>query len=577
MRAKVTAHRGSANIAQPFGIAKAISVAPSITNPRWALLATVERVTGNLANANMRRYYYYAHIPILIIVIISIIFFFDFTAEDAYITYRYSENLVNTGALVYNVGEPINAMTSPLHAILSAALFYATGHTVLSNKLGGLLLLLASAVLVWYRFGGHPQWQLLALILILMPPAILLWTFGGLETPILLFLATITVLIADRKPPMSLTLLCLITLLAGLAFLTRYDSVLFFAPILIYAATKARAIKHVVIALVGGAILPVAWFAVSIVFYGDLLPTSFYVKTPNGNLSNLAWNGLYVASYLLFVGIIPTLVLAFVLLRSKYRTLHLLFGHFKSLWWAYVGLLLELAYGLTIATHHMMFSFRFFVPYLPAAVIIAVDLVQRASETSEVKVPSLRTASLLTSFLICLALFQIYQTIYTYDHSVNGISLIGEYRSLGVRDYRKFMQILKQEAFDIEKHWDVTLGKSDERPRIITYAAGMLPYTYRDSYIYEQLVSYRHCFQRHNQGLYADYLHILAPRQGTIEQQLPKPEDQYTLISSYQMSFDGSQQEFLVFYNPKPRDNNLTATINEPCHQGEQDALVSTP
>ena len=94
----------------------------------------------------MRQFYYYAHLPILLILLITTIFYFNFTAEDAYITYRYAENLVNTGALVYNEGEPINAMTSPLHALLSAALFYTTGHTVLSNKIVAFTLLLFSAL-----------------------------------------------------------------------------------------------------------------------------------------------------------------------------------------------------------------------------------------------------------------------------------------------------------------------------------------------------------------------------------------------------------------------------------------------
>ncbi len=525
----------------------------------------------------MRKFYYYVHLPILVIVGISMIFYFNFTAEDAYITYRYAENFVNTGSLVYNEGEPINAMTSPFHAILSAALFYTTGQTVLGNKIIALLLLLFSALLVWVRFRNHPQWQLLALVLMLMPPSVLLWTFGGLETPILLFLATLTVFLADRTPPFSLNLLCVVFLLAGLAFLTRYDSILFFLPVMLHAASKARSVNHIVMALIGAAILPIAWFAVSILYYGDLLPTSFYVKTPNGNFGNLVFNGIYIASYLLYVGIIPVLVLALVLLRSKHRTLQLLDWHFKSMGWLYLGLLLELLYGLTIATHHMMFSFRFFVPYLPATVIIVVDLIRRASETNEVDLSSGRTATLLIGFLLCLSLFQLYQTVYTYNNSVNGISSIGEYRSLGIHDYIRFMQILKQEAFDIETHWDKIEGDKNRRPRIITYAAGMLPYTFRDSYIYEKLVSYRHCHQRHNQGLFADYIHILAPRLGPVDQQLPKPEDNYSLISSYEMFFDGSQQKFLVYYNPEPEDQNLSVRIYEPCQRGEQGFPLSLP
>jgi arabinofuranosyltransferase len=519
----------------------------------------------------MKKFYYYLHLPILILIGISAVFYFNFTAEDAYITYRYSENLVNTGSLVYNEGEPINAMTSPLHAILSAALFFVTGNTVLSNKIISLVLLLLSAMLVWYRYRKDLHLQVLALIL-LLPPCVLLWTFGGLETPILLFLATITVILADRQPPFRLNLLCVIFLLAGLAFLTRYDSILFFLPLTLYVASKARSIKHVVIALVGAAILPLTWLFVSIYYYGDLLPTSFYVKTPSGNLGGLIFNGIYIASYLLYVGIIPVVALVFILLVPKHRTIDILYRHFKSIWWLYVGLLLEILYGLTMATHHMMFSFRFFVPYIPSTAILVVDILRRASETREVDLKAGRPAYLFTGFLLCLALFQFYQNVYTYNHSVNGISSIGEYRALGIRDYASFMQILKQEALDIENDWKVIHGDSGRRPRIITFAAGMLPYTYKESYIYEKLVSYRHCHERYRQGLYADYIHIVAPRQGQVNQQLPRPEDSYDLVSSYEMFFDGSMQKFLVYYNPKPEENNLTVGINDFCQQGEQAA-----
>jgi len=142
---------------------------------------------------------------------------------------------------------------------------------------------------------------------------------------------------------------------------------------------------------------------------------------------------------------------------------------------------------------------------------------------------------------------------------------------VGVRDYLKFTEVLEQQAFDIERHWNQTQGDRQRLPRILTYAAGMLPYVFRESYIYEKLVSYRHCHQRYDQGRYADYIHILAPRLGSIAEQLPKSEDEYALISSYEMSFDGSNQQFLVYYNPAPEDHNLTAKIYESCLQGEND------
>jgi len=514
----------------------------------------------------MRKFYLSLHLLILIMIGVSAIFYFNFTAEDAYITYRYAENWVNLGSLVYNAGEPINAMTSPLHAVLSAALFFVTGNTVLSNKILSFVLLSLATLFVWYRYKEHLHLQVLALLL-LIPASVLLWTFGGLETPILLFLATLTVILALRPPPFSLKLLWAIFFLSGLSFLTRYDSILFFLPVTLYAASKSQSIKNVVIALAGAVILPLAWLFVSYFYYGDLLPTSFYVKTPSGNIGSLIFNGIYVASYLLYVGIIPVVAMVFVLLAPKHRTIDVLYRHFKSIWWLYTGIALEILYGLTMATHHMMFSFRFFVPYIPSTVIIIVDLVRRASETTEVDLSIGIPAYLFTAFLLSLTLFQLYQNVYTYQYSINGLAPVGEYRALGIHDYVRYMQILRQEAFDIENHWELTNGDSGRRPRIITYAAGMLPYTYRDSYIYEKLVSYRHCHERYRQGLYADYIHILAPRQGQIDKQLPNSVDSYYLVSSYEMFFDGSMQMFLVYYNPKPEAHNLSVGINDFCKQ----------
>ncbi len=550
---------------------------PDQTAPDLSRAVVVENVSGITSRTARSALYYYWHFPLLMLTAISMVFYFSFTAEDAFITYRYAENFVNTGSLVFNEGEPINAMTSPFHALLSAALFFATGHTVLANKLLAVVLLLVSALFVWVRFKQQPQWQVLALALILLPPSVLLWTFGGLETPILLFLTTATVILADRTSRIGLSLLCVVLLLAGLGFLTRYDSFLFFLPVVLHAASKARSPKDIAIALMGAAILPISWLVISLWFYGDLLPTSFYVKTPSGNFGNLVINGLYVASYLLYVGTIPAIILAIALLRSTRGTLPLLHSHFKRFWWLYVGLLFELLYGLTIATHHMMFSFRFFVPYLPATVILLVDLLSRASETHKVDWASRRGAILFTGLLLFLTLFQVYQIAYTYTHSVNGVAFIGEYRSLGVRDYLRFLEILEQQALDIETHWGTIRGAQNLPPRILTYAAGMLPYTFRDAYIYEKLVSYRHCHQRYQQGLYADYLHILAPRLGSVGQQLPEPEDQYALVSSYEMVFDGSPQQFLVYYNPRPEPHNLTARIYEPCQRGESGLSSGLP
>src|SRR3990172_3873008 len=184
------------------------------TSPGLLWVAETESNAQAIRRPGPRSVSFYVLLPVLLVLAASGILFFNFTAEDAYITYRYAENLVDTGALVYNPGEPINAMTSPLHAALSSALFYLTGHTVLANKILALLLLLLSSAFVWNRFRNDPQLQLLALVLILTSPATVLWTLGGLETPLLLFLVTSAVYLASRAPPFRLNSLCGLFLLA---------------------------------------------------------------------------------------------------------------------------------------------------------------------------------------------------------------------------------------------------------------------------------------------------------------------------------------------------------------------------
>jgi hypothetical protein len=234
----------------------------------------------------------------------------------------------------------------------------------------------------------------------------------------------------------------------------------------------------------------------------------------------------------------------------------------SRLWWLYLGIMIELIYGLTMATHHMMFSFRFFVPYIPVTVILVMDLF---CQTEKIDIYSRKSTKAFFGLFVFLVLFQLTQIVYTYKHSVNGFSLVGEYNSLSLHEYAtSFLPTLQKEAEDIRKHWEGIKLEKNRPPRILTFAGGLLPYTYRDAYIYEVLVSYRHgppCPVE----LSADYLHILAPRHGNVFQQLPLPEEHYSLISDYEIVFDGKAERFLVYYNPTPEPHVLGRKIREKC------------
>ncbi|MBN1811534.1 MAG: hypothetical protein JXA14_06845, partial [Anaerolineae bacterium] len=70
--------------------------------------------------------------------LVELILFFGFTADDAFIVARYAENLVRLGELVFNAGERVSALTSPLHAFINAFLYAAFGDTIVANKLAAI-------------------------------------------------------------------------------------------------------------------------------------------------------------------------------------------------------------------------------------------------------------------------------------------------------------------------------------------------------------------------------------------------------------------------------------------------------
>jgi arabinofuranosyltransferase len=521
----------------------------------------------------------------LSVVGVTAVYFLPFTAEDAFITYRYAANLATRGALVFNEGEPILALTSPLHGLLTALSVRIGGSPVIANKVMGPLLLAAVAALLWARFRGSPHVQLLIVALVLLPPPVLLWTFGGLETALLLFLVTICVLIADGSGRIAPARLGAVLIVASLAFLTRYDSVLFTAPIVLYALTRAASLRHAAMAIVLGALLPLTWLAISSGFYGDIFPTSYYAKKPQHSLPVLIGNGKYVLSWLVFVGIIPVFVIAATMLGTARPGGAVWLQHGRRYWWLYCGLGAQLAYGLTMATTHMMFSFRFFVPYIPAAALLLGELTRGALELPRSASARRRTHAAVAAAIALLITFQALQAAYTYTRSVNGLARVlrhVEYGSLGVADYTTFIRTLRREGENIRRHWASLQRRPDRLPRIYTYAGGVVPFTVRDSYVYETLVSYRHCPEP--DGLVrapnvwmrtavdlrasADYIHLLTPRHGDVEGQLPHGMDRFELISSYEVRFDGNRERFQVYFNPSPKEHRLVSRISEQCAAG---------
>ena len=184
--------------------------------------------------------------------------FFSFTADDAYIVARYAENLVDGGGLVFNPGERINALTSPLHAFVNALLFYATGSTITANKVLAITAVLGVCGAALWHLRHRQADAVLFAALVLPSPLISLWTVGGLETPYLMVLVTALVLLTrncgNNMSPVSAMAASVVM---GLCFVTRYDSVPFLLPVMGYLLLENP--RRATCLILPGACLVLGW------------------------------------------------------------------------------------------------------------------------------------------------------------------------------------------------------------------------------------------------------------------------------------------------------------------------------
>lgn len=479
--------------------------------------------------------------------------FLPFTAEDAWIVLRYAANLAEGQGLVFNPGEQVLALTSPLHALLAAGLHRLLDEPLLVYK--GLSILWVGICLRRLLTCLSGEARAGAALLILGSSPLALWTVGGLETPLLIGLACLLAAEVYEDPDGQRPRAALRTgLLAGLLWLGRLDAVLLAGPVVLQRAVKARSWNNRVLLLFLFILPQALWMSMAWQVYGDPLPTSFYVKPPQRDWISLWRNGLETLAWGGLTGMLPTTVFLLGASAAKAETRDALWSRFRRSWGLWLGVVLVWLYGLSVARIHMMFSFRFAVPMLPVLALLLMDGLKQAQ---------LFEGRAWRVWVVTLGLLQAGLGYWTLEHSVNGLSPLGEYGRLSVRAYAgDFLPILEQQALAGQAHW-AAQGK-DRPPVVMTYAAGVLPYVWRGARILEPLVAWRRRCE-FNWQMSADYLQVMTPRMGPLRTQLAIPMEGLRVVASSVAKFDGEEESFLLLYHPDARPNPISARVDLPC------------
>jgi hypothetical protein len=317
--------------------------------------------------------------------------FGSFVGDDAYITFRYADNLAHHGQLVWNLGERVEGYTNFLWTVLLAVFIKLGGDPGVWSRLldavFGAVSLIFTYLLVRRHRGGEPTLgDLIAPALCVVTPAFVCWSSGGLETQLFtaLLLAGLWAYLGDRMIAAGV--------LFALAAMTRPEGMLVFSLTGAHLAARTaldavrtrglpRSLLRQCVTLAAAFLAPFgAYYAWRWHYYGWPFPNTYYVKTGNPLKQMLPWGKRYLVS---FAHDSPLLALAPVLGLLGFASPApaadaggVPRARFLSL--VYLILVPYAAYVVSVGGDFMALH-RFLVPLVPLAAILVGEAVRAAT------------------------------------------------------------------------------------------------------------------------------------------------------------------------------------------------------
>lgn len=313
---------------------------------------------------------------VVVVLLIHAVFFSRALAydavDDAYISFRYAQNLVHGRGLVFNPGERVEGYTNFLWTVLLAPCIGVGLPAGPTSIILGLIFAIATlwlAVRFFHVIGdGPPRFGLLVAALLAVDGSFALWSVSGMETAMfaLLVLAGSAMYLGElrREPRFPWS-----GLVFAAAAMTRPEGVMWFGLTVAHAglyrlvAERRRPAWSDVLRVASFGALYGGYFLWRYDYYGYLLPNTFYAKVTLENTQAQYQRGLehvrafaeYHAGWIT----VPLALLALVRRRAR--------------WWASYLILIAAAYtGYIVYVGGDWSVGRFFVPILaPLYLLVA--------------------------------------------------------------------------------------------------------------------------------------------------------------------------------------------------------------
>ncbi len=192
--------------------------------------------------------------------------------DDAYITYKYAQNIVAGKGFTFNPDEKTLGTTTPLYTLTLALFGALVGNIHVLSLLLCFASILGSAIFIYLILEKHFS-SLIALsggIIFLFFP--MFYRVLGMETNLLIFLIITSLYFFSRNKTNPAFFIL------GLAVITRMET-LIIPPILILVLLYKKKFRQLLTGTGIFLLTIMPWFIFSYYYFGNLLPNTFYAKT----------------------------------------------------------------------------------------------------------------------------------------------------------------------------------------------------------------------------------------------------------------------------------------------------------
>lgn len=259
----------------------------------------------------------------------------QYISDDAFISFRYAENLTAGKGLVFNEGERVEGYSNFLWVLILSGCSRVGLDLVWSSKVLGIFFSILNLLLVFKLSksisGKETLTSLLSVGLVASDVGFARWAIGGLETHLFLFFALLSahLLLLEDHSRFPLSSLCF-----ALAALTRVEGALLFVVAgvvrLLLRLRQKTWTRRDSFWVLGFLVVYLPYVLWRVHYYHSLLPNVYYAKTLGG-MRQVIDGFVYAFAFIVSNGGPILFLLALIPLFSrKQRTYHLyafLFGY----------------------------------------------------------------------------------------------------------------------------------------------------------------------------------------------------------------------------------------------------------